>query len=365
MDKQLGFGLMRLPRTGGEIDVETVSEMADLFLGRGFTYFDTAYVYEGSEEAFRKAVVERHPRESFTVADKLPAWAFSPEKGPEDIFNESLRRCGVEYFDYYLMHSVNERSAPLFDEYNAWDFANRMVREGKIRHLGFSFHGKPPLLEKTLEEHPEAEFVQLQINYIDWKDENVRAWENYAVARAHGKSITIMEPIKGGILASLRPEAMAELTALGTGASASSYALRWAASLEGVKTVLSGMGAPEQMEDNLNTFAPFVPLKREERAAVERCRDVILSAPTVPCTACRYCCEGCPMGINIPEIIKCYNRLLTFGDHGGPHMRYASLLKEGSGQAGQCVGCGQCESVCPQGLEVTEILAKASELLDK
>ena len=361
---RLGFGLMRLPRIGNEIDVETTARMANRFLEAGFTYFDTAYVYEGSEEAFRKAVVERHPRESYTIADKLPSWSLSETVGPEDLFAESLRRCGVEYFDYYLLHNINEKSAPLFEQYDAWRFVNRMVQEGKIRHLGFSFHGSPALLEKTLAEHPEVEFVQLQINYVDWEDENVRAAENHRIARAHGKNVTIMEPIKGGTLANLRPEAMEKLAALGTGASASHYALRYAGSLDGVRVVLSGMSSEEQMEENIRTFRDFRPLDEAEAAAVQACREVILSAPTVPCTACRYCCEGCPMQINIPEIIKCYNRLLTFGEHAAPHRQYESLLQKGSGRAADCLRCGQCEGVCPQHLPIIEVLEKASALLD-
>ena len=362
---RLGFGLMRLPRIDGNIDVETVAKMAAKFINSGFSYFDTAYVYDGSEEAFRKAVVDRHSRGSYTIADKLPAWALSADIKPENIFSESLRRCGVEYFDYYLLHNVNEKSAPVFDENNCWSFVNRMKAEGKIKHLGFSFHGKPPLLEKTLCEHPEVEFVQLQINYVDWEDENVCASENYQIARAHEKNITVMEPIKGGTLASIRPEAMEHLAALGTNASASSYALRFVGTLDGVRTILSGMGTEEQMEENIATFTDFTPISEIEKSAILATRDAILSAPTVPCTACRYCTEGCPMSINIPEIIKCYNRLLTFGEHGGPHMRYGSILREGSASAAECVQCGKCEGVCPQHLEIIDILQKASELLDK
>ncbi len=362
---RLGFGLMRLPRVDGQIDVETVAAMANRFLEAGFTYFDTAYAYEGSEVAFRKAVVERHPRESFTIADKLPSWALSDTCGPKELFEESLRRCGVEYFDYYLLHNINGKSAPLFEQYEAWPFVNRMVAEGKIRHLGFSFHGTPELLEETLSAHPEVEFVQLQINYVDWEDEHVRAAENHAIVRAHGKNVTIMEPIKGGTLATLRPDAMEKLSALGSGATASSYALRYAGGLDGVRVVLSGMGTIEQMEENTKTFTDFRPLDEREQEAVRACRDAILSAPTVACTACRYCCEGCPMHIEIPEIIKCYNRILIFGDHPGVHFQYSALLEKGSGRAGDCLHCGQCEGVCPQHLEIIDVLAKASEILDK
>lgn len=362
---RLGFGLMRLPRSDGQIDIPTVAAMADIFLKGGFTYFDTAYVYEGSEEAFRKAVVERHPRDSFTIADKLPSWALSDTVSPRDLFEESLRRCGTTFFDYYLLHNINGKSAPIFEKYDAWSFVDRLCEEGKIRHLGFSFHGTPELLEKTLSEHPEVEFVQLQINYVDWRDENVRAEENHRIVRAHGKSVTVMEPVKGGTLANPRSEAMEKLSALGTGASASHYALRWVGSLEGVRTILSGMSSPEQVEDNVRTFRDFAPLSPEEAAAVEACRDTILSTPTVPCTACRYCCEGCPAGIDIPEIIKCHNRVLTFGDHASPHFRYSDLIGAGSGRAGDCRRCGQCEGVCPQHLPLIDILKEASAVFDR
>ncbi|MBQ6372645.1 MAG: aldo/keto reductase [Oscillospiraceae bacterium] len=362
---RLGFGLMRLPRVNGQIDTDTVAKMADLFLERGFTYFDTAYVYEGSEAAFKKAVVDRIPRDRYTIADKLPAWGLSNGKSPEDIFNESLRRVGVDYFDYYLMHNVNEDSAPIFDKYDAWSFVNRMVAEGKIKHLGFSCHGKPPLLDKVLTEHPEVEFVQLQINFMDWTDENVRANEMYEIVRKHGKSVTVMEPIKGGTLALIRQEAKDKLAALGEGGTVASYALRWVGSHEGIKTILSGMNSIEQMDENTKTFTDFKPLNEAEQKAMDECREELLAVPTVPCTACRYCCEGCPMHINIPGMMKIYNALLIYGDHPGAHFMYGREQEDGSGKLCDCIKCGQCESVCPQHIKIPEILEKASAFLDK
>lgn len=364
--KKLGFGLMRLPRKEDKtIDQPQVCEMADKYLEAGFTYFDTAFVYNGSEDAFRQAVVERHSRDSFTVASKLAGWQLTKDFTARDMFETSLRRCGVEYFDYYLLHSMQESHGTIYEDNGCFEFVRRMKAEGKIRHIGFSFHGSPALLEKLLREHPEMEFVQLQINYVDWENELIASGRNYEIARKYGKDIVVMEPVKGGILANVRPEARKVLDEVDESASSAALALRFVASLPGVKVVLSGMSSMAQMEDNLASFANFVPLNEEERATIRRAGQVILDVPTVPCTACRYCVDGCPMHIQIPDIFKRYNMLLTFGEHFRPHGLYRELIAAGSGRAADCIQCGQCESACPQHIQIIDELAKASKLLDQ
>ena len=363
--KRLGFGLMRLPKAGGAIDIEMTARMADEFIKRGYTYFDTAYVYEGSEEAFREAVAKRHKRESYTLADKLPGWVLLDDKRPEDIFEESLRRCGVEYFDYYLLHGIQPSRMPLYERYGCWEFCRRLKAEGRIKNFGFSFHGDPKLLERLLCEHPEVDFVQLQINYLDWESGIICARDNYETCIRHKKPIVIMEPVKGGMLAGLREDAASVLSELGTAESPASYALRFAASLPGIMIVLSGMSAEEQMRENLDVFDDMKPLSDSEEAALIRIRELMLSSPYIGCTACRYCCEGCPQHINIPEIFKSVNELLSLGEHQRPHMYYDILLEAGlSKRASDCIACGQCEAACPQHLEIIELLKKASEMLD-
>lgn len=364
-EKKLGFGLMRLPKDeNGKIIVEEVSRMADQYLAAGFTYFDTAYVYEGSEVAFREAVVKRYPRESYTIASKLPAWKIADQYGPKEIFEESLRRCGVEYFDYYLLHSMQENREELYETTGCYEFVRRMKEEGKIRHIGFSFHGSPELLERTLQRHPEMEFVQLQINYVDWDNELIATGRNYEIARKYGKDIVVMEPVKGGFLANVRSDVREILDEADAEASAAALALRFAASLPGVKVVLSGMSSLAQLEENVKLFASFTPLEDAQMDVIRKAGQAILNVPTVPCTSCRYCVEGCPMQIKIPDIFSRFNMLLTFGEHFRPHGLYNDLVAAGSGRAGDCIGCGQCESVCPQHIDIIEQLAKASAQLD-
>lgn len=365
--KKLGFGLMRLPRCeDGKFDVERTAKMADEFLKNGFTYFDTAYVYEGSEETFREAIAKRHPRDSYTIANKLPAWKVEEKGDVERIFNESLSRCGIEYFDYYLLHSLVGKGAYKHDEFGSWDFCQEMKRQGKIRNFGFSFHGDEVLLDELLTDHPEVDFVQLQINYLDWNSTVVRAQKNYEVCRKFGKPVIIMEPVKGGQLASFEPETEKILKNLNPDASCASYALRFAGTLDGVMTVLSGMSDEEQMADNIRTFSDLKPLSAEEAKAVCEVRDRVLASKTVGCTACRYCVKDCPAGIDIPGIFRCYNELTVKGEHPEPHGIYRDLTESGkSSKANECKKCGKCEAVCPQHIEIIKSLEESSRMLDR
>jgi uncharacterized protein len=362
---KLGFGLMRLPEKDGAIDKERLNSMVDAYMANGFNYFDTAYVYHSgtSESAFKEAVVKRYPRESFTIADKLPAWVLKSESDVQKVFDEQLERTGAGYFDFYLLHSVESGHLRNYDGFHCWEWAQEMKKKGLIRHFGFSFHDKPELLDKLLTEHPEVEFVQLQINYFDWDNETVNSRKCYEIARKHGKSIIVMEPVKGGLLASLREDLEKKMKAITPEKSIASWALRFAATLEGVMVVLSGMSTEDQMKDNIDTFKNLKPFTPEERACLEQVTKQMHSVATVGCTACRYCVDGCPKGIKIPDIIRQYNTVLTYGDNEVPHKDYNRITSDGH-RAGTCVQCGQCENVCPQHLPIIEVLKKASEIFD-
>ncbi len=364
---KLGFGLMRLPEQDGQIDLEQVCRMADAYLDAGMTYFDTAYVYHGgnSEKIVKEALAKRHPRESYTVATKLPAWCMKEEADRDRIFNEQLERTGLTYFDFYLLHSIEDGgNGETYDRLNCWDWAMRKKAEGVIRHFGFSFHGSPEYLERLLNDHPEVEFVQIQLNYADWENPVVQSGALYEILRRRGMPIIVMEPVKGGTLAKLTPELEAKLRAARPDASAASWALRFAASLPGVMTVLSGMSSPEQVADNLRTFARFEPLSDAEKAVVEDVRATMMRAETIGCTACRYCTDGCPMRIAIPDVFRAVNTMKLYGDEFRPKAFYRGLVNQGHGKASDCVACGQCEGVCPQHLPIIELLKDAGARLD-
>ena len=305
---KLGFGLMRLPKRGFAIDVEQVKTMVDLFLDAGFTYFDTAFVYPGSEPAIRKALVERHRRDSFTLATKLNARVAPTEKAAKKQFTASLERTGAGYFDYYLLHALMENNYERYEKFRLWDFVREQKEKGLIRNLGFSFHGGPRLLDRLLTEHPEVDFVQLQINYADWENPKVTSRANYETARRHSKLITVMEPVKGGSLANPPQEVQNVFRAINPYMSCASWAIRFVASLDGILTVLSGMSNVGQMEDNLSYMKNFRPLNEAEQEAIRQAQRILGNSSTIPCTACRYCVEGCPQQIRIPDIFAAMNR---------------------------------------------------------
>ncbi len=362
--KKLGFGLMRLPRKGEEIDIEQTKEMVDLFLEAGFTYFDTAFVYTGSEEATRQALVERHPRESYTLATKINAHMLAPdEEACKQQFYTSLERTGAGYFDYYLLHALMENNYTKYDEYHIWDFVKELKEKGLVKNFGFSFHAGPELLDQLLTAHPEVDFVQLQINYADWENPSVQSRANYEVARKHNKPIVVMEPVKGGNLANPPKDIQKLLKAQNPEASFASWAIRFVASQEGILSVLSGMSDVGQMKDNLSYMEHFKPLDSDEQAVIRKAQEILSGAKTIPCTACHYCTEGCPMQIPIPEIFAAMNQQLGEGQRIKALDSYQKAT-EGKGKASDCIGCRQCEGACPQHLPITDYLETCKDELE-
>lgn len=349
---KLGFGLMRLPRKGLKTDIEQTEKMVDLFLESGFSYFDTAYVYPGSEEATRKALVSRHAREEFELATKLNAWMLvRNEKSAKKQFYTSLKRTGLEYFDYYLLHGLMGQNYRSYDRYHIWEYVAELKSRGLVKQAGFSFHGGPELLEEILNVHPEMDFVQLQINYADWESKRIASRANYEVARAHGKPVIVMEPVKGGSLAKPSRAVRNLFDQTAPNASYASWAIRFAASLEGVLTVLSGMSNLAQMHDNVSYMRDFAPLDERERSVIVEAQRIMGKESGIPCTACHYCTEGCPKQIPIPEIFAAANLRYQQGDVEGSRAAYAELADKGS-VADACISCGQCERACPQHIDV-------------
>ncbi|MBO5342976.1 MAG: aldo/keto reductase [Ruminococcus sp.] len=364
---KLGFGLMRLPEKDGEIDYSHVCRMVDKYMEAGLNYFDTAYVYHSgkSEVAARECLVKRYPRESFKLATKLPSWCMKTKEDRDKIFNEQLERAGVDYFDFYLLHSLEDgNNYNAYEELDCFNWGIGKKREGKIIHFGFSYHGTPELLEKVLDKHPEIEFVQIQLNYADWKNPLVQSGALYDILRKRNIPMIIMEPVKGGTLAALMPELEQKLKAARPNSSIASWAMRFVGSLDGIITILSGMSNDEQMQDNLNTFTNFEPLSDSEKKLIEEVNTVMFTSPLIGCTACRYCCDGCPSEINIPEVFRILNTIRLYGKEWRSSNFYRGLTEK-NGKAKDCVGCGQCESVCPQHLKIIELLAEASGHLDK
>lgn len=363
--KQLGFGTMRLPTVHGQVDLMETERLFDRFLAAGFTYFDTAYGYHDykSELFVREALVRRHPRETFLLADKMPVWLAKEPADLARLFNEQLEKTGAGYFDYYLLHSLNEKNIAAADAVDAWGFVKQKKAEGLVKRIGFSFHDTAETLDKLLTLHPEIEFVQLQINYADWESERVQSRLCYETARRHGKDVIIMEPVRGGSLAQLQPSLAAPFAAHAPGATLASWALRFCASLEGVIMVLSGMSDMAQVENNIKTFSPLQPLSAAERAVVEEVREALAKVPSIPCTRCNYCTETCPAEIPIPGILRALNDSRTYGDAYAA-AQYANACRD-KAQASACIGCEVCLSRCPQHIKITEHLHEASAKFER
>ena len=361
---RLGFGLMRLPKNeDGSIDIPQVTQMADLFLEAGGTYFDTAYVYDNgeSEVAFRAAVADRYPRDRYTLATKLNAWLqCHDEAGAKAQFFTSLERTGAGYFDYYLLHALQRNNYKKYDEYHIWDFVREQKEKGLVRKWGFSFHADPELLEELLTLHPDVDFVQLQVNYADWENPGVASRRNMEICRAHGKPVVVMEPVKGGILADPIPEVKKIFDEFAPGKSYASWAIRFVAGQENLLAVLSGMSSLAQMEDNLSFMRSFQPLNDQEMDIIRRAQAAIDEDRSIPCTSCHYCTEGCPQNIPIPEIFSVANR-----KKGSPHFRTVreyNIVTQGRGRASECIQCGQCEGACPQHLPIIELLEQSRSM---
>lgn len=371
MDRKFGFGFMRLPLLNKEdqtsLDYTALNRLVDTFLEKGFSYFDTAYVYHGyrSEDAIRESLVKRHRRDQFELATKLPMRDFQDAEGMERIFNEQLEKCGVGYFDYYLLHNMGVNTYRKACEFDSFGFGLRKKREGKIKKFGMSFHDTPELLDEILTAHPELDFVQLQINYIDWENPGIQSRRCHEVARKHGKPIIVMEPCKGGNLAVVPEKAQRLMKAYNPAASIPSWAIRFAASQEGVIMVLSGMNTMEQLLDNASYMADFKPLNEEERKIIRQVVGVIHENTAIPCTTCRYCEKDCPQSIAIPDYFALYNnaKLAMTGNFSSQFVYYLNLTAK-HGKAGECIECGQCESACPQHLKITELLKDVSARFD-
>lgn len=365
VNKKFGFGCMRLPMKGDKVDTEEFSKMVDTFIENGFNYFDTAHGYLGglSETAIKECLTSRYPRDQYILTDKLTNFFFKKEEDIRPFFESQPEACGVDYFDYYLMHAQSADNFAFFKKCHAYETALELKKEGKIRHFGLSFHDRADVLEQILKEYPQIEAVQIQFNYLDYEDPAVESRKCYEVCCKYGKPVIVMEPVKGGNLVKLPDEARAVFDKL-HGGSPAGYAIRFAAGFDGIRMVLSGMSSLEQMEDNISYMKDFQPLSKEEQEAVQKVTEIFQSQNMIQCTACRYCTAGCPKHISIPDLFACMNAKKIFHDWNTDYY-YNNVHTVNNGKASDCIKCGKCEKACPQHLPIRKLLEDVAEEFEK
>ena len=369
--KKLGFGLMRLPLTDandkGSIDIEALKEMMDTFMEQGFTYFDTAWMYCAfkSENAVKEALTDRYPRDRYTLTTKLHASYLKKKEDRDRIFEEQRQKTGVEYFDYYLLHAIDQELYSIYNEMDCFNWLIEKRKQGLVKHIGFSYHDSAEFLDQVLTEHPEMEFVQLQMNYLDWESAEVQSRKCYEVASKHGKPVIVMEPVKGGTLADVPAEVRESFAAYHPDLSVSSWAIRFVASLDNVAMVLSGMSNMEQLMDNISYMKEFVPMNAEETELVHKAAEMIKDSIAIPCTGCSYCTEGCPMQIAIPDLFRVYNKSKRGEISDVEADEEYRQLTESGGKARECLACGQCQVACPQHLEIINYLNDVAKCMEK
>ena len=369
--KKLGFGLMRLPLTDandkGSIDIEALKEMVDTFMEQGFTYFDTAWMYCAfkSENAVKEALTDRYPRDRYTLTTKLHASYLKTKEDRDRIFEEQRQKTGVDYFDYYLIHAIDQELYSIYNEMDCFNWLIEKKKQGLVKHIGFSYHDSAEFLDQVLTEHPEMEFVQLQMSYLDWESAEVQSRKCYEVASKHGKPVIVMEPVKGGILADVPAEVRESFAAYHPDLSVPSWAIRFVASLDNVAMVLSGMSNMEQLMDNISYMKEFVPMNAEETELVHKAAEMIKDSIAIPCTGCSYCTEGCPMQIAIPDLFRVYNKSKRGEITDVEANEEYRQLTESGGKARECLACGQCQVACPQHLEIINYLKDVAKCMEK
>lgn len=369
--KKLGFGLMRLPLTDandkGSIDIEALKEMVDAFIEQGFTYFDTAWMYCAfkSENAVKEALTDRYPRDRYTLTTKLHASYLKTKEDRDRIFEEQRQKTGVVYFDYYLIHAIDQELYSIYNEMDCFNWLIEKKKQGLVKHIGFSYHDSAEFLDQVLTEHPEMEFVQLQMNYLDWESAEVQSRKCYEVAIKHGKPVIVMEPVKGGTLADVPAEVRESFAAYHPDLSVPSWAIRFVASLDNVAMVLSGMSNMEQLMDNISYMKEFVPMNAEETELVHKAAEMIKDSIAIPCTGCSYCTEGCPMQIAIPDLFRVYNKSKRGEITDVEANEEYRQLTESGGKARECLACGQCQVACPQHLEIINYLKDVAKCMEK